>query len=158
MPRGQYIRTPQPVVVRRKVEIVIGPSIAYIPLTQGLFACVDSDDVARVDARNWCAVKSTSGAFYAYSRNGRQRRGLPLHRFIMGDENPLTVDHRHPLRTLDCRKANLRFATPSQQGMNRGIFSNNTSGHKGIRWVESRRKWYTYIYLNRKRIFLGCFS
>lgn len=67
-------------------------------------------------------------------------RGYLLHRLLMDAESGLEVDHIN-LNTLDNRRENLRIVTPSQNQMNKGKMSNNTSGYKGITWDKDRNKW-----------------
>lgn len=73
----------------RPVIIPIGPSIAYVDLTKGLYSLIDSDDAERVGETNWCAQKSKrkTGEFYAVRNTSKPgRHTLPLHRFILGLE------------------------------------------------------------------------
>ena len=76
-----------------------------------------------------------------------------FHRLVMGisDEN-IAVDHINHNKS-DNRKNNLRFVTDSQNSMNRGISSHNTSGITGVN--KCNGKWTARIGVNTKRIFLG---
>lgn len=58
----------------------------------------------------------------------------------------------------DNRKSNLRQATASENSMNRGLQSNNTSGITGVCWDKRREKWMAYIKINHKNIYLGTFD
>jgi len=150
MPR-HYKRTVRPII------FVIGPSIAYVELTQGLYSLIESEDAARVGESNWCArLKKHSGKFYAM-RETRDDDGkpflLPLHSFLVGS----MADHKN-LKTLDNRRsANLRAATSQQNNYNKGKMITNTSGFKGVSWHKTKRKWIASISVNYKRIFLGYF-
>jgi hypothetical protein len=53
------------------------------------------------------------------------------------------------------RISNLRLATPSQNMMNRGKQSNNTSGYKGVSYRKDRKKWRAYIKKEGKFMALG---
>jgi|GEM_PF-759073 len=77
-----------------------------------------------------------------------------LHHFIWGKKE--SIDHINRIK-LDCRKSNLRKATPKQNAQNRGLMSNNTSGATGVRWSERLNKWRAQIYLNGKNRHLGLF-
>ena len=57
-----------------------------------------------------------------------------------------------------CRKCNLRIVTRSQNGMNRGVQSNNKTGVTGVTFYEPYDKWNSQIVLNGKHINLGYFS
>lgn len=56
------------------------------------------------------------------------------------------------------RIENLREATCSQNNLNRGKHKRNTSGYKGVTWVETCKKYSARIAINEKRFFLGYFE
>ena len=127
-----------------------------IPLTKGMFAIVDPDDVERLSAYTWHASRQHN-EFYAATRipvNGKQRN-LRMHRFIMNTPEGLCVDHING-NPLDNRKQNLRICTIGQNGMNRKIRKDNRSGYKGIYKVKN--KWRAEIVVNKKRYRLGLYS
>lgn len=66
------------------------------------------------------------------------------------------VDHinRDPL---DNRLCNLRSATKSTNGMNRGLNQNNTSGYKGVSWKKRRSKWTARVRVGRREVSCGYF-
>ena len=67
------------------------------------------------------------------------------------------LDHRDG-DGLNNKLGNLREATKSENGCNRGAQANNTSGLKGVRWHKPRQKWLAQIgYKGRKR-HLGLFD
>ena len=70
--------------------------------------------------------------------------------------SPISVDHINGIKT-DNRLCNLREATVSQNNMNKGLQSNNTSGFKGVRKIKNGR-WKSRICVNGKEIHLGYFS
>ena len=53
---------------------------------------------------------------------------------------------------------NLRAATNSQNGSNRGAQKNNTSGFKGVGWHKKAQKWQASITSDGKRRHLGLFD
>lgn len=84
--------------------------------------------------------------------------GIPLHRFIMGEpQKGYTIDHINR-DGLDNRVCNLRFATFSQNNMNKGVQKNNTSGCTGVDWHKAKGVWRARIKINRKTIELGNFA
>lgn len=144
----------------RPVFIPIGPSIAYVALPRGRFALIDSADALRVGEHNWYA--HLSGVDTLYARRNRPKVGggytpESLHQFILGEFPGYTVDHVHPGNGLDCRRSNLRFATWTQQAINRRISHRNTSGHKGVSFNTGLGKWAAYI-KTQKKVHLGYFS
>lgn len=131
-----------------------------IPLSRGLSAKIDDEDFERVDQFKWCAL-SRHGGFCAVTflpwENGK-RKMLYLHRFILGVEGGLPVDHINH-NPLDDQKANLRVCTVSQNGMNRtGATVKSKSGVRGVHWHAKWKKWRATIYVNKKNICLGAYD
>ena len=82
-----------------------------------------------------------------------------LHRFVMNCPDGYDVDHiRGKNSRNDNRKSNLRIATRSQNNMNKGLQSNNTSGVTGVYWDNTYQKWKSQIRINNKNIGLGMFN
>jgi len=75
-----------------------------------------------------------------------------LHRFIFGECKEF-VDHINRNR-LDCRKNNLREVNPQVSCFNQNMYSNNTSGVKGVSFYKKNGTWEAYIRLDKK-IHLG---
>ena len=125
-------------------------------------ALVDVEDARRVLALVWRAAGGRPGQRYAAtSRPGAKTGGgvRYLHHFVLGraPSRRLVVDHRNGDR-MDCRKSNLRMATPSQNQWHRsGPQRNNTSGVSGVHYYAARRKWLAYIHIGGRRRHLGCF-
>jgi hypothetical protein len=70
----------------------------------------------------------------------------------------LLVDHRNR-NSLDNRRANLRWATASQNSYNREKTSSKSSSkYRGVTFNKRRNKWYARIKVNRKTIFLGSYT
>jgi hypothetical protein len=144
-------------ILPRPIEIPIGPSIAYVPLTQGQYALIDSDDVHLVQDYAWyAALNASSGLFYAKRRDGDAR--MPIHHAIMGKVEGKTVDHINCSESLDNRRANLRHASANLQMWNRRTFKNNTSGFTGTFWEAKKKLWRAIIVHHNKRINLGRFK
>jgi hypothetical protein len=125
-----------------------------IPLTQDKFAKVSIEDAEYLMQFKWCAVKQHK-QFYA--QRGRRTNGKKwmerMHWLIAGKG----ADHVNR-DGLDNRRSNLRKATPSQQLMNRNIVSSNTSGHRGVIWDKSAKKWRAQIGKERRNYVLGTFD
>jgi hypothetical protein len=66
------------------------------------------------------------------------------------------VDH-HNQKRLDNRRRNVRRATQSENGGNRGPNRNNTSGYKGVHLHRATNLWRAEICKDRKRECLGYF-
>lgn len=135
--------------------------VAKVPLGKDLFALVDVDDYQRVIQHSWSLNATRGGLMYAKS-SIRSERGdyekVFLHRFIMGCSigDGKEVDHRSG-EGLDCRKANLRFATRQQNMANQAARSR--CGYKGVTFNGSRNKpWIAGITVDGKRHRLGRFD
>jgi len=90
-------------------------------------------------------------------RNGAKiQTQLTLHHAVLGKPPKGKVtDHKNRNR-LDNRTENLRHCTHSQNGMNRGVQTNNTLGIKGV--SPSRNKFRACIWLGGKSVSLGTFD
>ena len=76
----------------------------------------------------------------------------------MRAEKGILVDHINH-NGLDNRKANLRFATYSQNAWNRKKPTDSgSSKYKGVRWVKDSKKWRAVICNNNRRTHLGFFN
>ena len=77
--------------------------------------------------------------------------------FIPNPNNKPTIDH------IDNNKANnnvnnLRWVTLQENSSNRSLNINNTSGNKGVSFIQKKNKWLATIRCNNKRIHLGLFD
>ena len=149
MPKSKCIRNP---------VHVIGPSIAYIPLTKGQWTLVDAESIALVAGVNWHSQWNPRlNGFYAVrnqSSNGKRGTVL-MHRVILDAPNGMFVDHRSGA-TLNNMRMNLRLATPVQSAANRRVYANNSSGHVGVK--KQWKGWTARIMAGNKEIYLGTFS
>ena len=120
-----------------------------IKLTQGKYAMIDDEDFEKVSQYKWCY----SNRYATTTQKGITFR---MHRYILGAIDPaLYVDHINS-NSLDNRKSNLRFVTPSQNAKNKSAHKNSYCGYKGV--SRSRLKFKAQIFHNRKSIFLGVFD
>jgi hypothetical protein len=138
--------------------IRIEGNVAYIPLTKGYEALIDAEDVPLVEGWNWFSVVRN---YTVYAARATKRQGKPvtimLHRAILGASGRARVDHLSG-NGLDNRRVNLRPATASENGWNRGRNSNNSSGFKGVWWAKHVGKWQALITAGGRREYLGLFD
>lgn len=142
-------------VPTRKPIFVIGPSIAYIPLTQGQMALVDADDAEELASFNWCAHLSRNRVYYVQRSmkvDGGQKY-QSMHGFLLPEASEVDHKNRNPL---DNRRANLRPATTSENAMNRGLRKDNRSGVKGVNF--QCNKWHASIRFKGKTKHLGHYA
>lgn len=132
-----------------------------IKLTKGQYTLVDNEDFERLNAYRWYIMwNKTTKSFYAM-RNSKLVNGkyktIHMAREIMQPPAKMVVDHiNHD--TLNNQKKNLRICTYSQNLMNRGKTSKNTSGFKGVCFYKVRKKWGAHIMVNQKQTYLGLFA
>ena len=137
----------------------IKDGIGYIPLTRGQVAKVDPEDVAWLTSQwNWNALWSpTAQKYYATCKDFSTgvERNLRMNRFVLDVwEDNVKVDHENH-DTLDNRRGNLRKATQGENLCNRGKQANNTSGFKGVSWIEGKHKYKATITFAGKTKHLG---
>jgi hypothetical protein len=118
-----------------------------IPLTQGKEALVDDQDYEYLMQWKWCwhwtARRTTT---YARRDIGgrRHKSSVHMHRVIAERMGHLAqgrqIDHVDG-NGLNNQRSNLRVATQSENGGNRGRNRNNKSGYKGVCWDATRQKW-----------------
>lgn len=126
------------------------PDYLEIPLTRGQVAKVSPEDFERMVQFSWYAQWNIyTNSFYAWRRNGT--KAVTMHSFILGAE----ADHiNHD--TLNNLRHNLRPANAVQQGANRRLFKNSTSGFKGVSRCGDR--WRAYIQPGGRMHHLGVFT
>lgn len=144
----------------RRPPVVVG-DIVHIPLTREKIAIVDLVD-KELGLRNWQAHLGASGIWYATGGRVDSDSELPvLHRLVAKRAgiviDGLFVDHVDS-DGLNCRRSNLRAATPCQNQQNRRRAANNTSGIKGAYFDKRFGKWRADITVSGRRLFLGYFA
>jgi hypothetical protein len=127
-------------------------------LTQGKYALIDEADFDLVSQHKWQAKphRRTVYAAAGLYENGRHRV-IRMHRLILQAGDGQSVDHING-DGLDNRRANLRFATPSQNQHNRRGSAKASSSYKGVFWHKGSRKWLAQITVNWKAIYLGLYA
>jgi hypothetical protein len=70
---------------------------------------------------------------------------------------PIQIDHKDGIKSNNAL-INLREANNSQNGMNKGIQKNNTTGYKGVCLNKSTGRYYAKICVNRVTTHLGYFE
>lgn len=148
-------------VKRHAVTQPTDTSYRLIALTQGQNAIVDSSDYEQLNQFNWCAmwVPKAHGFYVVRSKNigGGRFRLIQMARDILDCNPKEEADHRDR-NTLNNRRENIRKATRLQNGSNRGLQSNNTSGFIGVHWIKKSKNWVARIKHKQKLIHIGCFD
>lgn len=125
-----------------------------IPLGAKGFTVIDKADEQLTRGFHWKLL----GNGYVFAQRGNY--GIYLHRLIAGAGPEESVDHING-DPLDNRTSNLRIATKSQNGANRGADRRRmgtSSKHKGVSWRKHRNCWGAYIHVDGKTRYLGSFK
>lgn len=151
-------------IKKRQAVRVIGPSIAYIPLTRNAFACIDSHLADELERFSWYARKARNGLYAARTdRSVNKVQVVFMHRHLLGlgIGDSSFGDHLHG-HTLQNRMAVIRVATPMQNQWNKAKSSLNTSGFVGV-YYDSRgsspdtKHYWSKIKVNKQQVYLGYF-
>jgi len=140
--------------------------IRHISLTKEQIAVIDAKHYERISVHRYHAQWSNKlKGFYAVrsepivgGKDGKYAQAtILMHREILGltPDDPRTVDHIDPTKTLDNRECNLRIATMGEQKHNSRLYASNTSGYKGVYWLERQSVWLSYITVDKKTIYIG---
>jgi hypothetical protein len=121
---------------------------------------VDNEDVPMLKNHTWginkCWNKKTNKHphFYAGCNMPDGRSCVLMHRMIMDAPKGKIVDHINGNK-LDNRKCNLRICTQVENCENSKKYVNNISGHAGVCWDSTYKKWCAYIKTKRCNRRLG---
>lgn len=131
-----------------------------IQLTKGQVTLVDDDDFEWLNQWKWYACvknyKNAPDQYYALRAFGRGQ--ISMHREILKPPAEMNVDHIDG-NGLNNQKLNLRQATVSQNGCNRGKQKDNTTGYKGVRFTGmKKRPFRADIKLHGHRFYLGTYA
>jgi len=127
-----------------------------IPLTKGKEALVDDQDYSYLMQWKWHAAKGGKYAARDTRSFNRQYGSVVYMHDVLAARNGIAgkIDHANQ-DTLDNQRQNLRPATGSQNGANRGPQANNTSGYKGV--VQVCQRWRAQIKVKGEFHSLGHF-
>lgn len=150
--------------MKQKRPFIPDGDCTLVPLTKGYTAIVDTEDVTKIEGKNWFAlVTKNKGTLYSVyaARNVRASDGKVsqelMHRIIAGTPDGLDTDHEDG-NGLNNRKNNLRPATRSENSCNSKLQKNNTTGFKGVSKAKDRNRYCAYIKLHGRNKYLGSFN
>lgn len=128
--------------------------LSYDPNT-GIFTWRERKGTARAGST---AGTPHSRGYWAITIDGK---GHLAHRlawlYVYGKWPARELDHINRVRN-DCRIANLREVSWSENAQNKSQQSNNTSGYRGVTWHKQLHRWVAQITLHRKHRHLGLFD
>jgi len=117
-----------------------------VALSRGMVALIDDEDAEAVGTHKWSIKDNGCGKLYA-QRGARDAQGrrtmILLHRAILDPPSGYEVDHING-DGLDCRRCNLRIATPAENRRNTRPKA-GSSRFKGVTWHKRTRKWIAQI-------------
>ena len=90
-------------------------------------------------------------------RHSKKIHRLAADTFLYNLENKQCIDHIDGNRTNN-NINNLRFATHQENMRNRNMFSNNTSGAKGVTFDKNTNKWRSQITIDGINVYLGLYE
>ena len=138
---------------KKRFPVLQCDGTAKIPLTKGMHAIIDAQDVERVSQFTWYAAHSSGGVHYAkaHMKDGRNEY---LHRFLL-DLPDVEVDHvdGDPLNN---RRSNLRLATSSENKANRRADQGRTLP-KGV-YLTHTGRYEAKLQKGDLRVFIGVFD
>jgi len=77
--------------------------------------------------------------------------------YVYGEWPERDIDHKDTIKINNCI-SNLRLSNKSENAFNQGVSKRNTSGFKGVSYIEQSGKWRANAGLNGKIKFLGNFN
>ena len=77
--------------------------------------------------------------------------------FIPNPNNKSCIDHIDGIRTNN-NVSNLRWATRSENMINRSLQSNNISGKSGVHYNKKLNRWVVNININNKKTYIGAYK
>ena len=116
---------------------------------------VDDADFENLAIHNW----RLSAGGYAIRTEGKNpnKKLRSMHREILNvTDASVHVDHIDGNKLNNTRE-NLRVVSRSQNGMNRKAYSNNTTGFKGVTFIQKSGKYQAQIKYDNKKKWLGEF-
>jgi hypothetical protein len=119
------------------------------------YAIVDDADFQLLQKFKWSMDKD-GYAIRQYGTHTKVSRIL-MSREIMKPGVGMDVDHIDRDR-LNNRRENLRVCTRSQNNMNARVRANSASGFKGVYFDKRKKKFESYIGINKKHKHLGYFE
>jgi hypothetical protein len=116
---------------------------------------VDDEDYDFLNQHYWQVDKFKSVG--CHTKVDGKRKNILIHRLIMKPPKGVEIDHIDGNR-LNNQKSNLRFATSSQNKINRGARKDCKSGYKGVSWHKQRNCWTSRLMIDGKYQHLGLFK
>lgn len=136
---------------RKFNEYKIADGRVKVKLNDENYMLCDIEDWERFKGHYWY-ISDTGYAVCETMKTGTVR----FHKLVTGTTSDVIIDHINRNK-LDNRKCNLRIATASVNSINKGLQSNNTTGHVGVHLNKKSGTWNARVKVNGKVIWLGSY-
>lgn len=132
-----------------------------IALSRDKFALVDDDDYEWLNQWKWHTLNCRNDLLYARRTTLKEhgvRKGVLMHRMILGITDPkIQVDHKNS-NGLDNRRSNIRICPSGANPKNaRKWITPTSSRFKGVSWHKRDLKWTAQIRIDGELQHLGNF-
>lgn len=117
-------------------------------------AIVSAKDYKKVNGWRWSKCSQGYVVRYHKRPDGKETK-IRLHHIVLPPTGDKIIDHINRNK-LDNRRENLRLATYSQNGMNRGVNVNSSTGFKGA--IKESGKYVSKITVDGRSIYIGTFN
>lgn len=157
-------------IIQNRYELYDTYAVIYLDRKnkEPLTTIIDLDDLEKIIGfeYKWCAAwRKKINGYYAISTqyigiiDGKPKyKTTYLHRYIMGVERYIDVDHYNH-NTLDNRKENLQTKARSKNAKNRiGKNTNNKSGYRNVCWDKIKEQWMVQLQIDGRNTRLGSFD
>jgi hypothetical protein len=118
-------------------------------------ALVSDGDFDRLSKMKWHLAHGYAvHGIYTHGIGSRQKA---MHHYVLPQKPGFVTDHidRNPLNN---QRENLRYATFAQNSRNSFRQRNNSSGFKGVSWLERDKRWTVWIHIDGQNRYLGSFQ
>jgi len=138
-------------------KVIIKDNNCFVFLTKGKRCIIDLKDLDIIKDFSWMTMynhKDLKRGINIYAITRQNKKTILMHRLIMGAKKGQFIDHINR-NSLDNRRCNLRFCTPSQNSVNT-IKKRNKRIYRGV--VKTNKKYRAMIRINKKQTYLGVFE
>jgi len=119
---------------------------------------IDGEDFEKVKGFTWSINHKRDNAVVSKTK-GKDRKGIKLHRLIMGADENSIVDHKDG-NPLNNQKENLRICDRTENNCNRkiSILESKTSKYKGVSFKSEQKKYIAQIQISGIKKHIGYFD
>lgn len=143
---------------RERGHEVVDENTARIPLGKGVYTLIDKVDLPLVLNHSWYSFDQRPRAGI-YARAKIDGKTTPLHRFLLGVNDPKVIVDHIDRDTLNNRRLNLRITNRFGSAQNR---KRGNTGYTGVCEIFNKSsglvRYRAYIRGHNKRLYLGTYA